>query len=136
MEVCVFCQIIKKEIPSHQVYEDEYSFAFTDKHPINPGHLLVIPKKHVATFYEMEDDDFSKLMLTVKKLSNAVNKTFNPKKVGLIIAGWDVPHTHVHIVPMHDYHDITSKKMLEGVRSNPTEEELEETATEIRQNLV
>lgn len=133
MNECIFCKIAKGEIESHKVYEDDYSFAFTDKHPINPGHLLVIPKKHAASFYNLNDEDYSQLMLTVKNLSEKINKLFKPKKVGLIVAGWDIPHTHIHIVPMHDYQDITSKPLLEGNHSNPTDEELEEVAAKLRQ---
>lgn len=132
---CIFCQIAQNKIPSHKVYENEYAFAFTDKHPINPGHLLVIPKIHIASFYQMEDKEYIELMLVVKKLSSKVNEIFKPHKVGFIAAGWDIPHTHIHIVPMHDYHDITSKSLLEEKRANPTEEELAEVAEKIAKSL-
>lgn len=126
MKNCLFCKISKSEIQTHTIYEDDYVLAFLDKHPINPGHILVIPKKHKADFYKLDDNLYSKLMFAVKKLADVVNDLTQPKKVGLIIAGWDVEHTHIHIVPMHDYHDITSKSMLEDKRSNPSEEELTE----------
>lgn len=132
MDDCPFCKISKSEIPTHKIYEDDYVFAFLDKHPINPGHILVIPKKHEADFYKLDDEFYSKLMFAVKKLADAVNNFAHPKKVGLIVAGWDVPHTHVHVVPMHDYHDITSKSMLEGNRANPSDEELAKTAEELK----
>ncbi len=124
MENCIFCQLIQGNLPTNKVYEDEYSFAFLNKHPINPGHVLVIPKKHEINFYNLEDADYQGLMATVKKLSKLVNDKMQPKKVGLIVAGWDVPHAHIHIVPMIDYHDITSKSMLEGKTANPTDQEL------------
>ena len=85
---CPFCKILKDEIPTHKIYEDEYALAFLDKHPINPGHILVIPKKHEANFYKLDDDLYCKLMFAVKKLANVVNDLTQPKKVGLIIAGW------------------------------------------------
>ena len=129
MEDCPFCKISKGEIPTHKIYEDDFSFAFLDKHPINPGHILVIPKTHEPNFYSLDDENYQGLMSAVKKLSTLVNEKIHPKKVGLIIAGWDVPHTHVHIVPMQDYNDITSKSILEGKRANPTDEELERTAS-------
>lgn len=128
METCIFCKISKGEIPSHKIYEDENIFAFLDAHPINPGHILVVTKKHEPNFYDLDIDTYQKLMEVVKSLSVLVNTKIKPKKVGLIVAGWDVSHTHVHIVPMQDYHDITSKSMLEGQRENPTDEELENTA--------
>lgn len=128
MDDCIFCKLSTGEIPTNKVCEDEMTFAFLDKHPINPGHILVIPKKHESDFYKLDDTYYLALMSTVKKLSSVVSEKMNPKKVGLIVAGFDVSHTHVHIVPMHDYHDITSKSMLGGKRANPTQEELTEIA--------
>lgn len=127
MENCIFCKISKGEIASHKVYEDDVIFAFLDKHPINPGHILVIPKKHEPDFYKLDDTTYQSLMSAVKKLSGLVHSKINPKKVGLIVAGWDVPHTHVHVVPMQNYHDVTSKSLIDGNRANPTDEELEGT---------
>ncbi len=135
MNDCIFCELAQGNVSTNKIYEDDYSFAFLDKHPINPGHILVIPKKHVANFYNLEDTDYQGLMVTVKKLSKLVSKTMKPKKVGLIVAGWDVPHAHVHIVPMHDYHDITSKSMMEGKRANPSDDELKSTAELLKANI-
>lgn len=128
MDDCIFCKIVKGEIPSYKVYEDESVFAFLDLHPINPGHVLVIPKKHEPVFYDLDNETYHALMQTVKKLAETVHIKIQPKKVGLIVAGWDVPHTHVHVVPMQDYHDITSKSLLDGNRANPTAEELSKIA--------
>lgn len=86
--------------------------------------MLVIPKVHEPDFYALNLDDYQPLMETVRTMSAEVAHRLSPKKVGLIVAGWDVPHTHVHVVPMLDYNDITSKRILEGNRSNPTDEEL------------
>lgn len=135
MNDCIFCKLASGEIPTNKVYEDERTFAFLDKHPINPGHILVIPKVHIPNFYELRHDDYHALMDTVKTLSERVKNVFNPEKVGLIIAGWDVPHTHVHVVPMMEYHDITSKSSLEGNRANPSQEELQETGEKIKKAL-
>ncbi len=131
MEDCIFCKISQGEVSCHKIYEDEATFAFLDRHPINPGHILVIPKKHEPNFYHLDDKNYQALMATVKKLSELVNVKMHPQKVGLIVAGWDVPHAHVHIIPMQDYHDITSKSLMEGKRANPTAEELSATATEL-----
>jgi len=136
MNDCIFCKLAGGETPTNKIYEDDATFAFLDKHPINPGHILVVPKTHEPDFYNLEDDIYQVLMSTVKKLSKVVDETFNPKKVGLIIAGWDVPHTHVHIIPMQDYNDITSKAMLEGKRANPTSEELVEVAKTLKLQLI
>ena len=132
MDNCVFCKLASGELAAHKVFEDDVVFAFLDKHPINPGHILVIPKKHEPDFYKLDPPIYQHLMGTVRKLGRIVALTLNPKKVGLIIAGFDVPHTHVHIVPMHQYHDITSKSLLEGIRANPSAEELARVAERLR----
>lgn len=124
MDSCIFCKIIGGEIPAHLIFEDERSFAFLDIKPINPGHILVIPKTHEPIFYNLEDEDYRGVMATVKKLSKLVQEKMSPKRVGLIVAGFDVPHTHIHIVPMHDFHDITSKHLLDGTLQKATEQEL------------
>ena len=132
MENCIFCKIAQGEEKSFKVYEDEHAFGFLDKHPINPGHVLVIPKQHNSNFYEIDDESYTGFMLAVKKIAKQVNEVMKPHKVGLIAAGWDVPHAHIHVVPMLDYHDITSKSMLEGKRANPTEEELSDVADKLK----
>jgi len=128
---CKFCKVIRGEEKSFKVFENDFAFAFMDKHPINPGHVLVIPKSHETDFYNLDNEIYRGLMGAVKELSATIKEKFNPKKVGLIAAGFDVPHTHVHIVPMHDYHDITSKSLIEGRRANPSDEELTEAANSI-----
>ncbi len=132
MTDCLFCKIIKKEISSFIVFEDKEVVAFLDIHPIREGHILVVPKKHVEDFYDLTDKDLSHIFLITKKLSKKISKIFKPKKVGIVIAGLDVPHTHVHIIPMHEYHDITSKSTIEGKRLNPSEKELIATASKIK----
>ncbi|MDQ5825679.1 MAG: HIT domain-containing protein [Chloroflexota bacterium] len=103
---CIFCRIINGEIGSHKVYEDEWVVAFMDIRPSQPGHLLVIPRKHVPDFYNLEDDLYLKVMMVVKRLSEAVNKVTNPVKVGLAVVGFEVPHTHVHVIPLQQAADI------------------------------
>ncbi len=128
MNDCVFCAMVKSEPAEQEVYRDAGALAFVDRHPINPGHLLVIPRRHEANLFGLNDAEYVHLMLTVRRLAAAVEAFSKPVKVGLVVAGWDVPHAHVHIVPMHDYHDITSRSMLEGRRATPSNEDLAEVA--------
>jgi histidine triad (HIT) family protein len=128
MPDCIFCDLSKQVVPSHKVYENDTIYAFLDKHPINPGHVLVVPKVHEPEFYKLNQGMYASLMNAVKLIASRVSDVMKPKKVGLIVAGWDIPHTHVHIVPMREYHDITSKSLLEGKRANPREDELIEIA--------
>jgi len=129
---CVFCKIVKKEIFANIVYENKQVIAFMEIHPVNEGHILVIPKSHVENFYNLIESDYIHIMSVVHKLSKKINIIFEPKKVGIAITGFDVPHTHVHIVPMHDEGDITSKKLLENKMPNFTDVQLSKTAEKIR----
>lgn len=128
MEDCVFCKIVKGEIPSYKVYEDDDVFAFLDIHPINTGHTLVIPKQHVPEFQDLNEKTYGAVMSATQKISRIAKEKFNPKRVGIMIVGWDVPHTHVHVVPMNEHGDITSKTLLENRAGNPSQEELTQTA--------
>ena len=87
MKKCIFCDIIKGKIESHKIYEDKHCFAFLDIHPINSGHVLVIPKSHVPDFYDLKNTDYEYLMIAVKMIAKKVNKVIKPKKVGLMKIG-------------------------------------------------
>jgi histidine triad (HIT) family protein len=132
---CTFCAIIEKVEGAFIVYENSHAVAFLDKHPINVGHILVVPKSHIESFYELKEDDFIQLMLVVRRVAAVVNDTFQPRKVGMLAAGFDVAHGHIHVLPMYDYHDITSKIILEGSRPNPSDVELRAVADQIREGL-
>jgi histidine triad (HIT) family protein len=104
MENCIFCKIIKGEIPSTKVYEDDEFFAFLDISPSNIGHTLLIPKKHSDTFIETDDKVLENYLVTAKKVSIAVKKAVNADGLNIMInndkaAGQIVFHTHLHIVP-------------------------------------
>lgn len=132
---CAFCQIAEGQITCHKMFENDYCVAFMDKHPINPGHVLVIPKMHIPDFYDLPEKEYTELMLAVKQVAQGMELAVKPKKVGLIVAGFDVLHAHIHVIPMLDYHDITSKSLLEGKRSNPSSEELESMAKKLKKEI-
>lgn len=134
-ERCAFCAVAETGAEAFVVYEDSHAVVFMDKHPINAGHVLVIPKRHAAAFYELDDESFVGLMLAVKRMAAVLEAVYRPKKVGMLAAGFDVAHAHVHVLPMHDYHDITSRAVLEGTRAAPSEIELREAAGQIRRGL-
>lgn len=101
MEDSIFTKIIKGEIPCHKVYEDENTFAFMDIHPIQPGHVLVVSKRQVSNFYELEDLEYQALMTTVKKVAQRLKQVFPDKiRIGVIIEGLDVDHVHVKVFPI------------------------------------
>jgi len=98
MEDSVFTRIIRGELPSHKVYEDNKTMVIVPLHPIAKGHLLVIPKLQVDQFYELPEDDYAALWSTVKKTSQKLKQTLNTKRVGLKVIGLDVPHAHIHVI--------------------------------------
>jgi len=99
MQDSIFTKIIKGEIPSHKIYEDEHVFAFLDIHPVTPGHTLVIPKKQVEFVWDLDDDEYQHLTAAVKKIALYIRETLQVPYVGEQIIGVDVPHAHVHLVP-------------------------------------
>jgi histidine triad (HIT) family protein len=132
---CPFCAIVAGAAPAHRLYEDDAVLAFMDIRPIRPGHVLVIPKAHVPEFQMLDDASYVAVMLAGKRIAEAVALAVRPLRVGLAIAGFDVPHTHVHVVPMHDYHDLTSKRLLDGQVERAAPEELAAMAGRLRDVL-
>lgn len=104
MHDCVFCKIVKKEIPSNKIYEDDKFFAFLDLNPNNPGHSLIIPKKHYENIYSVPDEILCDIGPIIKKFAVAVKKGVNADGINIIMnndgtAGQIVPHAHFHIIP-------------------------------------
>ncbi|MFA5933201.1 MAG: HIT family protein [Microgenomates group bacterium] len=133
MEDCVFCKIIKGEIPAVKVWEDENYLAFLSIAPINPGHTLVIPKKHTDYFFDLDDKDLGELMVVCKPIAAAIKKAFKPKlgKVGVMVSGDGVAHTHIHLIPMDGGHDLTFDRQ----KPNTPAEEIKANAEKIKENL-
>ncbi len=95
----VFTRIIRGEIPSYKVYEDDKTLAIMDINPIQPGMILVVPKKQVDHFVDLPDEDYQALMAAVKKVALKMHEVFPEKRVGVQIEGLDVPHAHVKMFP-------------------------------------
>jgi len=107
MEDSVFTKIIKGEIPSHKVYEDEKTLAFMDIYPVQPGMTVVIPKVQVEDFYDLPDDYYTALMATVKKVGTRLHEVFPDKKrITVQIEGLDVPHVHAKLYPVNDAKEL------------------------------
>ena len=104
MNECVFCKIAKREIPADKIYEDNNFFAFLDINPNNPGHALIISKKHYKNLYELPNEVLSEIAPLIKKLANAVKKGTNANGINIMMnndsaAGQIVSHAHFHIIP-------------------------------------
>jgi len=132
---CIFCAIIGKTAPGFLVYENPHAVVFLDKQPIHVGHLLIVPRQHVEAFYDLEETSFIEFMLVVKRMAALIDALYQPKKVGMLAAGFDVAHSHLHVLPLYDSHDMTSKVLLEGQRTHPTEDDLRRTAERIERGL-
>lgn len=107
MQESIFTKIIKGEIPSHKIYEDDQTFAFLDIHPVTPGHTLVIPKKQVEFLWDLDDETYRAVMATSKKVALRLRDVLAVPYVGVQVVGVDVPHTHVHLIPFNnaaEYH--------------------------------
>jgi len=104
MNECLFCKIVKKEIPSDIIYEDDDFFAFLDINPNNPGHSLIVPKKHYENIYNLPDEILKNIAPLIKKMAAAVKNGVNADGINIIMnndgaAGQIVPHAHFHIIP-------------------------------------
>ena len=106
----LFTRIIKSEIPCHKILENEEFLAFLDIKPLTAGHTLVIPKKEVDYVFDLEDDLLGKLMIFSKKIALMIKKEIPCKRIGMIVAGLEVPHTHVHLVPINALGDLSFTK--------------------------
>ncbi len=97
----IFTKIIKGEIPCYKVAEDEHHFAFLDINPIAEGHTLVVPKKEVDYIFELEDEVLSGLNIFAKKIALAIDDALGTIRTGIIVEGLEVPHAHIHLVPIY-----------------------------------
>lgn len=102
----VFSKIVAGEIPSYKVAEDEKHFAFLDINPVAPGHTLVIPKKEVSYLFDLSDDEYTALQLFAKKVALAMKKALPCERIGEAVIGLEVPHAHIHLVPINKESDM------------------------------
>ena len=102
----IFSRIIKGEIPSYKVAEDENHYAFLDINPLAKGHTLVVPKREVDYIFDLTDSELSALTLFAKRVAAAIEKAIPCKRVGLTVIGLEVPHAHIHLVPINKESDI------------------------------
>ena len=127
----IFTKIINGELPSYKIAETEQAFAFLDIMPLHIGHGLVVPKKEVDYLFDLPDEEYQALMLFSKKVAHALGKVVPCERVGVAVIGLEVPHAHVHLIPINNVSDIDfSRPKLKF-----TEEEMEAVATKIKSYL-
>lgn len=108
----VFTKIIKGELPSNKVYEDEHTIAIIPLKTVGLAHVIVIPKLQIDKFYELPDPEYQALMSTVKKVANRIDQVIGAKRVGLKVEGTEVPHAHVHVIAFNtvdEFHKIADE---------------------------
>ena len=106
----IFSKIAAGEIPSYKVAEDDNYFAFLDINPVAPGHVLVIPKHEVDYIFDLTDDEYQSLTLFAKRVAEGLKRAMPCKKVGVAVLGLEVPHAHIHLVPMRSEQDLNFAK--------------------------
>ncbi|HOP04915.1 MAG TPA: HIT family protein [Tenuifilaceae bacterium] len=127
----IFSKIAAGEIPSHKVAEDDRCFAFLDINPLVKGHVLVIPKKETDYIFDVDDDTLAHMMVFAKPIAKAIEKVVPCKRIGLAVLGLEVPHAHIHLVPLNSESDISFSKP----RVKLSQEEFAELAKKIIENL-
>jgi len=106
----IFSKIINGEIPCYKIAENDKYFAFLDINPLSKGHTLVIPKKEVDYILNLEDNDLAELMVFAKYVAKAVEQSIECKRIGIAVIGLEVPHTHIHLIPINNVSDIDFSK--------------------------
>jgi len=127
----IFSKIIAGEIPSYKIAENEKFFAFLDIFPLVKGHVLVIPKIEVDNMFDLPDEYLSELLVFAKPIAKAIERSFSCNRCGMEVVGLEVPHTHLHLIPVNSSDDLnfTRKKL------KLSDEELKKVQEKILQNL-
>ncbi len=127
----IFSKIASGEIPSYKIAEDDRFFSFLDINPVAPGHVLVIPKREVDYIFDLDDDELAAMQLFAKRIAKAIGKAMPCRKVGQCVIGLEVPHAHIHLVPMRTEADMDFRKP----KLNLPPEEMQRIAEAIRAAL-
>jgi len=127
----IFSKIVAGEIPAHVVAETTEFLAFLDVSPLTMGHVLVVPKKEIDYIFDMDDESYFGLTLFAKIVARGIKKAFPCVKVGVAVIGLEVPHVHIHLIPMNNVKDMNFSKP----KLSPTQEELTEAALKIKAQL-
>ncbi|MDE5790621.1 MAG: HIT family protein [Muribaculaceae bacterium] len=127
----IFSRIIAGEIPCYKVAENDKFFAFLDINPVNWGHTLVVPKKEEDYIFDIADEDLAEMMVFAKKVAKGIKKALPCRKVGVTVLGLEVPHAHIHLVPLQKEGDMDFKSKID----NPDAEKMKEIAEAIASNI-
>jgi histidine triad (HIT) family protein len=124
----IFTKIVQGEIPSYKIAEDEWFYAFLDIHPLAKGHTLVIPKNEVDYLFDLDDDLLAGMTIFSKRIARAIEKVIPCARIGVAVLGLEVPHAHIHLIPINSEADISFSRP----KLNLSQEEFQEIAEKIR----
>ncbi len=127
----IFSKIAAGEIPSYKCAENDKFYAFLDINPLKEGHTLVIPRREVDYFFDLEDDEIAEMAVFAKKVAKAIKEAFPCRKVGMAVLGLEVAHAHIHLVPMQNEKDM----LFSNPKLSFSDEEFKETARRIREKF-
>jgi len=127
----IFTKIINGEIPSYKIAENELFYAFLDVFPLVKGHTLVVPKKEIDYIFDLEDDMLAEMNLFAKKIAKAVKSAIECKRIGIAVIGLEVPHAHIHLIPMNAVSDMDFSRP----KLKLSEEEYKTIAEQIRSKV-
>ncbi|MCA9091384.1 MAG: HIT family protein [Planctomycetaceae bacterium] len=127
----IFTRILDGELPGRFVYRDDRCFAILTIAPLRPGHTLVIPNEEIDHWIDVPEDLSAHLFQVAQKISKAIQESFQPRKVGLVIAGIEVPHTHLHLIPIHELRDLN----FENQDKNPDPAMMDQAAETLRKAI-
>ena len=127
----IFSRIINDEIPCYKVAENEDFFAFLDINPVNWGHTLVVPKREVDYIFDLSDEELAAMTVFAKRVAAAIKETLPCKKVAMTVIGLEVPHAHIHLVPIKAESDMDFRNKI----SDPDAEKMKQIANAINQNF-
>ncbi len=129
MDDSIFTKIIKGEIPSYKIYEDDKTLAFLDIHPVQPGHTLVVPKNPVEFVWDLPPEDYQALMTATQKIAMRLREVLAVPYVGEQIIGVDVPHAHIHLVPFTTVAEFRNRPDMSAEPDNPALAEMAKKLT-------
>lgn len=124
----IFTRIVNGEIPCHKIFEDDYHLAFLDIQPLVMGHVLCIPKREVDSIFDLSPEETARLWQFTQPVAKAIQSVITCKRIGIAVIGLEVPHAHIHLVPLQTVEDINFTK----AKLNPSTQELAEVAEKIR----
>lgn len=127
----IFSKIIAGEIPSYKVAENDRFYAFLDINPVNWGHTLVVPKQETDYIFDIDDEQLAEMMLFAKKVAVAMKKAIPCRKIGVTVLGLEVPHAHIHLVPLQKEGDMDFSHKI----SDPDPDKMKKIASDIAANL-